>query len=224
VSELGSFGVKIGGTGGDRRYQERGGRAGLEVAETAQPHPQAEVLRGGEQAGRARGVADDHVGGPHAKFTDGGQRRARRRPGAEDGDGGGGGHPGFGESVHDPADVGVVAAAAFGAVHHGVGAAGRDRQRVRAVEQGQHRALERHRERQARPLGAARRHVLLERGFVALHGRIRPVAETERVVGRTVQHRGQGVGDRLAQDGGSHGLGQLSPVGCVRQNTDVPFG
>jgi hypothetical protein len=196
----------VSGTCGDGRDEQVASRGtNLEQAcPGTKADLEAEALGGGPQPGGARGVANHDVGAGRAKFADGGQGRAGCGARADDRDGSGGRHPRLCERVHDALDVGVVAVAALGTEHDRVRAAGGLRQVVGMVEQRQHRALERHRQRQPGPLGAARAHVASQGRLVALDQVIAPAGQAERVVGRPVQRGRQRVRYGLAENGGLH--------------------
>ena len=113
--------------------------------------------------------------------------------------------------VDQAGDVGVRARArpVLGEQHR-VHRLHRPRGRADLVQQRDHRALERHGQRQAGPGGVEPGQEAGQRRLVDLVRVIGPVGQAERGVRGPVQDRGQRVGDRGAQDGGVAGQ-----VGCL---------
>ena len=205
----GPFGVKVGGTG------RHGGNEQVTVpdlgAERPQVHLHAQPARGSQQVAGPGPVTDEDRRGLQAGIAEGGEGGAGGRARAEDGGAGRRGHAGFGQGRDHAGNVGVVAVPLAAREHHRVGPARLDGDRLGAVEQRQHRPLQRHGQRQPGPLTVAGGDQGGQPGLVALDRRIAPVGQAERGVRGRVQHRRQGVLDRRSEHRGPAGVGHGQP-------------
>ena len=189
------------------------------VIEGGQPDAHAEPVRGGLQGRRPPRVADGHRGLRDAEPAHRGQRGARRRARPQD-EGGGvraagqrrdgsrtvipRGRQALGQRGDHARDVGVVPVALAGVEDHRVGRADLGHQRPGLVEQGQHRALERHGQGQPGPVRPAPPDQPGQASLVTLDGLIGPAVQAQRLIPGTVQDRRQRVSDRRAENGGFH--------------------